>query len=413
MIIDIIGNDGSGKTAVAERLFDTQKKSKQNVIFRREFEYFYLDYVKRIFRRTYLKKVQSDIQQENSSSFLKRISPYLVYIDLLLEHVYFRVFRRKFTVIKDRCAPDYLISWEEQGISNTLISFLYSHFPKPDLAFFVYADPAIAYQRRKEQVTSDEKDQVKDIPFYRQKTDSYVSYCDQKPIIFIDNTVDIDTSIQEIIHFIDLKEKLSSVKSLAISGLDGAGKSTTIDNLSNLLYKLHIPSTTIHFYYNYIILKFLRQFQKQKKTSDQDNFQKSIAHEKKSVREGKPTWWVYFVLADSFIQYFFIRLFSLRKVIIYDRFFHDYLVSFAFLNAPHDRERLLQLLPKPNNYFLQIADPEILHDRKPEHTMDFFKTCHAAYMQLATRCNFHLLDSGKYNEKEILDKLLSYELRRN
>jgi len=128
--------------------------------------------------------------------------------------------------------------------------------------------------------------------------------------------------------------------------------------------------------------------------------------ERKSKRLGKPNWWKWFVLMDAYMQYFFVRIFFRNRLIVFDRFFLDYLVSFDYLELKYDKNKLLNHFPMVDRYFLLTASYNILYKRKPEHTVEFFKQCRVNYLKLVKINNMKILDSGEYNEYDIMKRLL-------
>ena len=353
MIISLIGNNGSGKTTLSKKILEYFLKNKVSVIFIGEFDYFLLKYIKKLLGNKKLERSKNLIKDENKITLTKRILPYIIWFDLILEHLYFKIFCRNKIVIKDRYAYDFLMTWKELKVSSKIIECLYKIFPKPDLLFYVYTKPEIAFSRRDAQK---EKEKNYDLNFYKYKTKIYLDFCRMKNILLIDNNGTIDKAYSEIIYCIELREKILKTKTIAISGLDGSGKTTTIDNFSELLNKLNIKHKVAHFYYNYIPLKILSFLKRKKSQDEKEKYQNSISNEIESVQKGKSKIWALCVIIDSYIQYILVRLFSFNKLIIFDRFFYDYLISFDFLKVKYNKKLLLKIFPKVDISFLQIAD---------------------------------------------------------
>jgi hypothetical protein len=59
-------------------------------------------------------------------------------------------------------------------------------------------------------------------------------------------------------------------------------------------------------------------------------------------------------------------------------------------------------MPKAKNYFLLVAQPEILYQRKPEHTLEFFNICYDDYISLVNDYKISLIDTSYINESEVL-----------
>ena len=95
---------------------------------------------------------------------------------------------------------------------------------------------------------------------------------------------------------------------------------------------------------------------------------------------------------------------------IYDRFFLDFKVSWDFLGLNYNEE-VFEKLPKAKNYFLLVAPPKVLYERKPEHTLEFFEKCYEQYLILAKQYGIVVIDTDKKSEEEvenfIINKLIS------
>lgn len=404
MIVAFIGNDGCGKTTISKKFnyFLAEKGYKVSMIS--EFDYFVLRIFKKIFPALF-KKAKEDIEFDNKRNLIKKMMPYFIWFDLLAEYYYRNIFQYKTIVIKDRYAYDFLLTWREQNISNRVIEFLYRNLPRPDLLFFIFVDPSIAYERR---IKQKGHNFTKSSDFYRKKTEEYLGLCkSNKVVIEINNNAEIARSVSEVIWYLETKIKFTGIRSIAISGLDGAGKTTTVALLKDFLYKINVEYIDVHFYYDYIIVKLFKRFINLKQTTKEVKYKNSIKNEKKAIKKGKSRFWTWLVITDAMIQYLYFKITSFNKLVIFDRFFQDYIISFHYINASYDQDRLLQLFPKVNRHFLQTAEYEVLHQRKPEHTISFFKFCFDEYQELSKRERLIILDSSKDNPNEILKKLIN------
>jgi hypothetical protein len=187
--------------------------------------------------------------------------------------------------------------------------------------------------------------------------------------------------------------------------LDGAGKSTTVENLSGQLEKLNLPFKIVHFYYNNLLLKAIRKFKPHKDMSS-ESMQKSVKHELKTREKGtKSALWAALILLDSRLQYHWQTVRHPRSLLVFDRFFPDYCVSFDFIGAPYNRDKLLRHSPAVDKYFLLTGEPNILHDRKPEHTIEFFQQCHIKYEVLAKELDMEVIDTTRTNEAGVITAL--------
>lgn len=153
-LISFIGPDGSGKTWNAEQL---QKVIQQN---NRKAEVIYTGRgkgnvlpIKRI-ANTYKKNEQPT----KPKPFLYTLAAPVYTLDLLLRYLFIIYPKRKSKiVITDRYGSDILLM---EHVPLILKKILLSFFPKPTLTFYLYNDPDVLYQRRKQQSPEELKRQM-------------------------------------------------------------------------------------------------------------------------------------------------------------------------------------------------------------------------------------------------------------
>jgi len=401
MFIWFIWNDGSGKTTLAKKITNVKKKS----IYIEEFEYFFIwKILKRFFKKS-THSIQNQIKIKQKTIFTK-ITPYIVFIDLFLEYCFYKIFFSKKIIIRDRTPFDFLMSWKELKVSNKFLDIIYIWLSNKYQNFFIDTDPVVCFERRKLQNWKQK------LPnFYEEKYTLYKDNIDYVNYNNICNNWNFDKTIKTITNHINILEKIKKYNTIAISGIDGSGKTTTIQNLSKILKSYNIKHTTIHFYYNYSILKIIKKIKQvfwfYKTKTLEELYSNSIKNEKKSKKNWKNFLWKYFVIFDATLQYFFIKVFSINKLIIFDRFFYDYKISWKFLWISFNEKLFDKLLPSPNIWFLLFAPPDILYDRKPEHTKDFFEECYREYQKVIKQNNLIAIDTSIYDTKWVINFLFS------
>jgi hypothetical protein len=179
--------------------------------------------------------------------------------------------------------------------------------------------------------------------------------------------------------------------------------------LKEELGQLNIPYITIHFYYNYIIIKILRKIKKllwKKEKNSLEHNKISIENEKKSKNKDRSIIWKIFVIWDSYIQMLYMKLFWFNKIKIYDRYFLDYKISWDFLWVTYNKNIFNILSWDNKNYFILTADAQTLYKRKPEHTQEFFNETVEAYNKLSKEFKLELIDTKKMNPQEVKKYIL-------
>ncbi len=179
---------------------------------------------------------------------------------------------------------------------------------------------------------------------------------------------------------------------ISFSGLDGAGKTTQIENLRTALESAGLKTSLLTFWDDVVVgVKYREGFVHKVYKSERGIGApgKPVARRDKNVRAWYLTLARYMLyLADSL---------SLRQVlarakksgvgvIIVDRYIYDELVNLDLNQAvARNFVRWVRaLVPQPDISFLLDADPKAAYARKPEYPVDFMRKCRESYFTLAS-----------------------------
>jgi len=197
-----------------------------------------------------------------------------------------------------------------------------------------------------------------------------------------------------------------TVTVFSFSGIDGAGKSTQIEQLLHYLQQMGRRVTVYTFWDDVVAFSKLREgislslFKGERGVGSPD---RPIRRRDKNVNSGLV---VAFRLVLYLIDVLRLCMISHRTgaadtdVIIFDRYIYDELAN---LPLHHQIVRayitlLLRFTPKPDIAFLVDADPEAACTRKPEYPLDFVRRNREAYLRLARMAGIHVLPSDSIEQ---------------
>lgn len=398
MIITFSGCSGSGKTTIIKRILVSNCFKKVDIVVKQEDSFLFLKITKAIFGEkitsTY---VESKKKGENKSKFWIFLYACFVYIEFLFEYIFYENLFYKKVIIRDRYVVDYLITVNNNlGLNNDLITNLYKNFPRPSLSFYVDVNNKVAIKRnmhtKSEGWTKNPKEFILNVlKSYRHLTQNgYIYIEDEKKSIF----------------FINFKLKMQGIKSISFSGADGTGKTTLTKNFARILKLININSKIVHFYHDNLLFKLLKLLRIVRTPTMNKSYYKMTRQNTKRVKlEGKSLIWAAAHFLDSYIQYIFSNIFVGNRIIIFDRYFYDYLISFKYLNIKN-HFFFSNFIPKPDIGVVVVVDPTVAHRRKPENNLDFFRFCDVEYKNVSRQYQLLLLDANDKDENKLVGNLI-------
>lgn len=168
MIIAFMGNDGSGKTTISRQIHRFFTDLGFETIYKHEHEYAILRFLFKLMGKENLNKSRNEMLVQKKRSISYTLWPILVWSDLLMQYIYYRIFKRRSVILLDRYPYDQYLSFKYLGTITKFTEWLYLHFPKPDMHLVLTVSPEIAYDRKKNTHSYS-------ISFYKKQTEEYLN----------------------------------------------------------------------------------------------------------------------------------------------------------------------------------------------------------------------------------------------
>jgi thymidylate kinase len=193
MIIAFMGNDGSGKTTISRQIHKFFADLGFETIYKHEYEYAILRFLFKLIGKKKLEKSRNEMMVQKKRSVSYTLWPILVWFDLLMQYVYYRIFKRRSVILLDRYPYDQYLSFKYLGTITKFTEWLYLHFPKPDMHLVLTVSPEIAYDRKKNTHSYS-------ISFYKKQTEEYLNLARTLGISVINTNDNLQQTVIKVIE---------------------------------------------------------------------------------------------------------------------------------------------------------------------------------------------------------------------
>lgn len=187
-----MGNDGSGKTTIAKKVYKFFRELGFKTYYKHEYEYAIIKFLFKLTDKKKLKKLRREMIVEKKKAWKYYIWPFLVWFDVLFQYLYFRLFRRQAIIILDRYPYDHYLSFKYLGYLTKVSEWLYLHFPKPDVGIILWVEPRIAYERKKNTHNYP-------LSFYEKQTKAYLNLSKTLKLPLINTNKEVIKTFQEVL----------------------------------------------------------------------------------------------------------------------------------------------------------------------------------------------------------------------
>lgn len=402
MIIAFSGSSGSGKSTLINQVKKNKYFKDKKVIVKKEDDFVAIKIAKSIFGEKLFLDYKEDkffpkknnSKSEIFSGLVHIFYPLVIYLEFILDHILYEGIFKSRILIKDKYIYSYLITFKDiLKIDSAFVRSLYSRFPKPHLIFYMDISLQTSLKRNKNKVKGKITSQRS---FHSRIIKSYKKLANSVGMIKINTDNNLKTSLKNTVECIVNKDKLLKVSAISISGLDGSGKSTFASLFCKHVNDLGIKCKQVHFFHDNLVYKLFKRIGKEKS---------KVLTKAATFKDRKPLFWAFVTFTDSYIQYLYSMLTRKGGIVVFDRFFYDYLVSFGCMGI-RSAPLYAKFIPTIDRKFLFLINPTLAHRRKPENTLKYFKQAGSDYLDVAREQDLIKIEVGNKSKAAILEEVI-------
>jgi len=401
MIISVSGLPGSGKSTLISNIISTNASLTQAKI-KKEDDFQLIKLFKKVFGATLSEQYNFIRQGKVKTSLLiipflvDLLYPLVVYIEYLSFYFWYEILFPQSILITDRYAYDYFVTAKHnlKIFANPLCSLLYN-FPRPSIAFYISADPEWALKNRQDRSLNKLNGTAE---FLISLHETYMSIVKRHDLIVLGPGLNAKESVKMANFYIALRHRFEKISSVALIGMDGTGKSTVAMSLIANLKSVSLNGKVLHFFHDSLLNKLIVHL--------------PFAGDKMSQKIGKAIskhgnmFWAIGNFIDGLIQIGITRLLHPNSLIVYDRYFYDFLVTFSFYDIPY-RELFAKFIPYTDVQVLFVGSPILSRKRKPENSVNNYKILQTLYLNMAREYKINTLAIADFTPQQIVEEIIN------
>lgn len=229
---------------------------------------------------------------------------------------------------------------------------------------------------------------------------------------------------------------------IAVSGVDGSGKSTLTKNLHKH-YLSQGQKVKLFYVGEYILLKYIvkilhilvgkksskeKKFHENKKIqSENEKYSKTAKNvENPKIKNSEQTnpflqkgkkniflqFWVLFTIIDNFFVYSKLKYWSTKGYkVICDRYFYDKLIGFQYHGYSNKffSKIYLALTPKPNIWIVLDVDEQTSQNRETngKHTIEFYTKIRKNYAKITKKVKSQQINVENKTTEQVLEQAIN------
>lgn len=399
MIIAFTGTSGSGKTTVIDRLKKWDFLKRKKLVAKNEDDFLTFKVIKfflgdKLFTKykegKFFNQKEASVGSRLFSFLVYWFYPLVIYFEFLWLHLVYSMIFKNRVLLSDRYIYDYIVTFKEVlNIYNPVVKILLENFPKPHLCFYLKISKKVAFERNKNSIEG----KITALPSHHEKVvGEYDRLALKHKLLTVSGESNVQHEAEEVKHYIYAKSKLSVVRSISISGIDGAGKTTACKSLNELANNVGIPSKVVHFYHVSIWHKLFKN--------------PGCSQTKAKIQANRSFLWALLTFIDSYMQYFYFRTKNATSLVIFDRYFYDYSVSFEYRKVPH-HEFFNKLIIRFGKSIVLLIDPVEARKRTPDDLpIEYFNNTHALYAEMAREQKLSVIQVNEKKPGEIVEGII-------
>lgn len=194
---------------------------------------------------------------------------------------------------------------------------------------------------------------------------------------------------------------------IALSGVDGSGKTTTAKLLMERMEDRGF-NVAYHHELDFILLKPVFKLSTALVKSRAENFRKHVVQHVEQHNIAYTILYYLLVWLDNLICHLFYKL--NESITIFDRCIYDFVTAFKYLGFENKfMEKLFFYFPRPDIIILLDAPPKITYLRKKSshtYTLEYYRKQREAFLDLAHQLKFAAIIDTNRSCDEIVDEIM-------